>query len=47
MAITDQPPKPDDAGPLWKKWAWFVGLWAGGVAVVGPVGWLLRWWLHP
>ncbi len=21
--------------PLWKKWAWFVGLWAGGVLVVG------------
>ena len=34
-------------GSLWKKWAWFVGLWMAGVAVVGAVGWLLRWWLHP
>jgi preprotein translocase subunit Sss1 len=38
----------DDAqGPLWKKWAWFVGLWAAGVLVVGGIGYLLRWWLHP
>ena len=37
----------DDSGPLWKKWAWFIGLWAAGVAAVGSVGWLLRWWLHP
>lgn len=48
MAITDQPVLTEGApGPLWKKWAWFVGLWAAGVLVVGAVGWLLRWWLHP
>ena len=47
MAITDQPEMTDTPGPLWKKWAWFVGLWAAGVLVVGGVGWLLRWWLHP
>jgi hypothetical protein len=34
-------------GPLWKKWAWFVGLWAAGVLVVGCLGYALRWWLHP
>jgi hypothetical protein len=37
----------DTPGPLWKKWAWFAGLWAAGVLAVGAVGWLLRWWLHP
>jgi len=38
----------DDAeGPLWRKWAWFAGLWAAGVFAVGGVGYLLRWWLHP
>jgi len=37
----------DAQGPLWKKWVWFVGLWAGGVLVVGSVGYLIRWWLHP
>jgi hypothetical protein len=37
----------EQSGPLWKKWAWFVGLWAAGVLVLGLAGWLLRWWLHP
>ena len=36
----------DVPGPLWKKWVWFVGLWAAGVLAVGTVGWLLRWWLR-
>jgi hypothetical protein len=40
--MTNDPP-----GPLWNKWAWFLGLWGAGVAVVGTIGWLLRWWLHP
>ena len=47
MAITDEPGVTDETAPLWKKWAWFIGLWAFGVAAVGAVGWLLRWWLHP
>ena len=33
--------------PLWKKWAWFAGLWAAGVLVVSVVGLLIRWWLRP
>jgi hypothetical protein len=33
--------------PAPRQWLWFVGLWAGGVLVVGSVGWLIRWWLHP
>jgi hypothetical protein len=32
--------------PLWKRIAWFVGLWAAGVAAVGTVAYLLRWWIH-
>ena len=30
-----------------RRLAWFVALWAAGVAVVGTVAYLLRWWLHP
>lgn len=32
---------------LRQRLAWFVGLWAAGVAVVGTVAWLLRAWLMP
>jgi hypothetical protein len=32
-------------GPWWKRLAWFVGLWAGGVAAVAAVGILLRLWI--
>ncbi|WP_419814232.1 DUF2474 domain-containing protein [Glacieibacterium sp.] len=28
-----------------KKLAWFVGLWAASVAVVGAVGFIIRLWL--
>ncbi len=37
----------DDAapGPWYKKLAWFIGLWAGGVLAVGSVAYLIRWWL--
>ena len=28
--------------PAWKRAAWFVALWAGGVAVVATVGYALR-----
>ena len=47
MTITDQLDTGEGTeGPLWRKWAWFVGLWAAGVLVVGSVGYALRWWLH-
>ena len=35
-----------DQGPLWKRLAWFVGLWAAGVAAVAAVGGVLRIWLQ-
>ena len=31
--------------PLWKRLAWFVGLWAGGVAVVGAIAYGIKYWL--
>jgi hypothetical protein len=34
------------AGPLWRRLAWFLALWAGGVASVGAVAFVLRWWLN-
>ena len=28
--------------PLWKRLAWFLGLWAAGVAAVGAVAMVIR-----
>jgi preprotein translocase subunit Sss1 len=28
-----------------RRLLWFVGLWAAGVATVGSVGYLIRFWL--
>jgi hypothetical protein len=37
------PPEPgEDAGPLWKKLLWFVGLCIAGSAVVATVAYALR-----
>ncbi|MCQ0986558.1 DUF2474 domain-containing protein [Jiella marina] len=38
---------PDDVrresrGPAWKRIAWFVGLWAGSVALIGVVAYGIR-----
>lgn len=35
MSIEAQP-------PLWKRLAWFAGLWIAGVAVVGTVAMIIR-----
>jgi hypothetical protein len=35
----------DEQAPLPRRLAWFVGLWAAGVAVVGAMGFLIRTWL--
>jgi hypothetical protein len=32
-------------GPWWKRVAWFVGLWAASVTVIGVVAWFLRLWI--
>jgi len=32
-------------GPLWLRLAWFVALWAAGVAAVAAVGLVIRLWL--
>jgi hypothetical protein len=32
--------------PALARLAWFVGLWAAGVAAVGAVSLTLRWWLN-
>ncbi|WP_102960002.1 DUF2474 domain-containing protein [Mangrovicella endophytica] len=40
--------KADEApGPLWKRLAWFVALWIGGVAVVGATGFVIRLMIMP
>ena len=31
--------------PLWKRLAWFVGLWLAGVLAVGAVGLTIRAWI--
>lgn len=32
----------DAPAPLWRRLAWFVGLWAASVATVGAVAMLIR-----
>lgn len=39
---TDREPK-----PLAVRLAWFLGIWAASIAVLGVVAGLLRWWLTP
>jgi hypothetical protein len=34
-----------DAGPLWKRLAWFVAIWAMSIAVLAVVAYGLRAWL--
>jgi hypothetical protein len=34
-----------EARTLGQRLAWFVALWAAGVATVGAVAYVLRWWL--
>ncbi|MBP2557533.1 hypothetical protein J2T08_004443 [Neorhizobium galegae] len=33
------------AGETFKRLAWFVGLWVAGVAAVGTVGLIIKFWL--
>jgi len=40
-------PATTDAGPWWRRLAWFAGIWAASVAVIGAVAWLLRAILLP
>jgi hypothetical protein len=35
----------DTSGPLWKRLAWFVGLWAAGVLTVTTIAYLIRSWI--
>ncbi|MDP8914194.1 MAG: DUF2474 family protein [Pseudomonadota bacterium] len=32
-------------GPLWKRLAWFIALWAGGVATVTALAYGIRFWI--
>jgi len=31
-----------EAGPLWKRLGWFVAIWAGGVATLGVLSFVIR-----
>ena len=37
---------PEAPRPLWKRLAWFAAIWAGSVAALGVVAWLLRLVIH-
>ncbi|MET1755323.1 DUF2474 domain-containing protein [Novosphingobium sp. RD2P27] len=36
-----------DQAPLWKRLAWMAAIWAGSVAALGMIAWLIRTWLRP
>ncbi|GEM_PF-478122 len=36
-----------EESPLWKRLAWMAAIWAGSVATLGVVAWLLRLWIAP
>jgi hypothetical protein len=36
----------DDAGPLWRRLAWMVAIWAASVAVLAVVAMAIRGVLH-
>ncbi|MBS7670142.1 DUF2474 domain-containing protein [Croceicoccus gelatinilyticus] len=40
-------PENDPAGPLWKRLIWLVVIWAGSVAALGAVAYVLRLWIAP
>jgi hypothetical protein len=42
--MTDKWDEPE--GPLWQKWAWFIGLWLASIGVISLVAYGIRWWLN-
>ncbi|MGD0635902.1 MAG: DUF2474 domain-containing protein [Beijerinckiaceae bacterium] len=38
----ERPPDRADGGPLWRKLAWFVGIWAASVCALGIVAYGIR-----
>ncbi len=36
----------EDAGPLWKRVAWMIAIWAASIAALGLVAGAIRWWLR-
>ena len=33
--------------PLWQRFGWMALIWAGSVAALGAVAFVLRWWIRP
>ena len=38
---------PADKSPLWQRLVWLAAIWAGSVAVLGAVAYVLRLWIAP
>lgn len=37
---------PSEPHSALRRWLWFIGLWAAGVATTGAVGLVIRFWLR-
>ncbi|GGD39528.1 DUF2474 domain-containing protein [Croceicoccus pelagius] len=48
MGTTDRTPgAAGDAKPLWQRLGWLALIWAGSVAALGAVAYVLRLWIAP
>ncbi|NRG16315.1 DUF2474 domain-containing protein [Rhizobiales bacterium] len=41
----DHDPRRIEAGPAWKRWLWFFGLWLAGVAAIAALSYSIRFLL--
>jgi len=44
-ALTRENERKEPEGPLWQRLAWMAAIWAGSVAFLGLIAFIIRLWL--